>query len=162
MGHLQKGHGVAFADFDNDGDQDLYHQLGGFYPGDGFNNALFANPGHQSRHLTVELRGTKGNRRAVGARLRLVVETPAGERELHRTVGSVSSFGGSPHRQEIGLGDATSIRSLEIVWPTSRERQTVLAPPLDSTIRVVEGAAGFERIELPRFDLISAAERAER
>ena len=23
-GHLQKGHGVAFADFDNDGDQECY------------------------------------------------------------------------------------------------------------------------------------------
>ncbi|MHC4711025.1 MAG: FG-GAP repeat domain-containing protein, partial [Planctomycetota bacterium] len=33
FGHLQKGHGVAFADLDRDGDQDIYHQLGGFYPG---------------------------------------------------------------------------------------------------------------------------------
>ncbi len=33
VGHLQKGHGVAFADLDHDGDQDLYHQLGGFFPG---------------------------------------------------------------------------------------------------------------------------------
>ena len=38
LGHLQKGHGVAFADFDEDGDQDIYHQLGGFYPGDKFQN----------------------------------------------------------------------------------------------------------------------------
>ena len=31
LGHLQKGHGVAFADFDQDGDQDLFNQLGGFF-----------------------------------------------------------------------------------------------------------------------------------
>ena len=36
LGHLQKGHGVAFADFDHDGDQDLFHQLGGFVPADKF------------------------------------------------------------------------------------------------------------------------------
>jgi hypothetical protein len=28
-GHLQKGHGVGFADLDNDGDQDIYIVMGG-------------------------------------------------------------------------------------------------------------------------------------
>jgi hypothetical protein len=33
FGHLQKGYGVAFADFDHDGDQDLYVQMGAGQPG---------------------------------------------------------------------------------------------------------------------------------
>ena len=45
FGHLQKGHGVSFADFDRDGDADVALQAGGFYPGDRFANALFENPG---------------------------------------------------------------------------------------------------------------------
>ena len=49
FGHLQKGHGVAFGDLDRDGDQDIFVQMGGFYPGDGFPNALFENPGHGGR-----------------------------------------------------------------------------------------------------------------
>ena len=36
VGHLQKGHGVAFGDLDGDGDQDLFAQMGGFFPADGF------------------------------------------------------------------------------------------------------------------------------
>ena len=36
VGHLQKGHGVAFADLDNDGDQDIFAQMGGFFTGDFF------------------------------------------------------------------------------------------------------------------------------
>ena len=45
-GHLQKGHGVSFADWDDDGDLDLFVVLGGGYPGDRGYNALFQNPGH--------------------------------------------------------------------------------------------------------------------
>ena len=42
---MQKGHAVAFADFDNDGDQDIYAVMGGAYSGDNYRNALFVNPG---------------------------------------------------------------------------------------------------------------------
>ena len=34
FGHLQKGHGIAFGDVDHDGDQDVFEQMGGGYPGD--------------------------------------------------------------------------------------------------------------------------------
>ena len=44
-GHLQKGHGVSFADWDCDGDLDLFVELGGAVPGDQANNLLFQNPG---------------------------------------------------------------------------------------------------------------------
>jgi hypothetical protein len=44
LGHLQKGHGVAFADFDNDGDQDLFEQMGGGHPFDTTDMALYENP----------------------------------------------------------------------------------------------------------------------
>src|SRR4029453_8706034 len=103
LGHLQKGHGVAFADLGQGGDEDLFNQRGGFYPGDGFADALFENPGHGNAFLVVELAGVQSNRSGYGARLRVVIDTPQGSRELPRAEGSVSSFGGSPRRQEIGL-----------------------------------------------------------
>jgi hypothetical protein len=86
----------------------------------------------------------------VGARIKIVVQTPGGEREIHRAVGSVSSFGGSPvSRQQIGLGDATAITKMEITWPMSGTTQAVENVPMDEFIRVIEGQDGFERMDLP-------------
>lgn len=148
FGHLQKGHGISFADIDNDGDQDVFHQLGGFFPGDKFRNALFMNPGNDAHHLYIDLVGTATNRRAVGARLAVEIDTPAGPRTIHRAVGSVSSFGGSPLRQEIGLADATAVRSVTITWPVSSTTQTFTDIPIDSYIRITEGADAFERLAI--------------
>ncbi|MCY3761624.1 MAG: VCBS repeat-containing protein, partial [Gemmatimonadetes bacterium] len=67
FGHLQKGHGVAFADLDYDGDQDVYMQLGGAYPGDMYGNALFENPGFDNNWIRVRLRGVQSNRAGMGA-----------------------------------------------------------------------------------------------
>jgi len=145
MGHLQKGHGIAFADLDQDGDQDVFHQLGGFFPVDRYHSALFENPGFGNHWLTLELVGTETNRAAIGARVRVVLATPRGARTLHRAAGSVSSFGGSPHRLEIGLGDASAVTRVEIDWPRSGATQVVEAVPLDAFVVVREGAAGFER-----------------
>ena len=69
FGHLQKGHGVSFGDLDNDGDQDLHVTMGGFFSGDVFPNAMFLNPGHGNRWITLRLEGTRSNRAAIGARI---------------------------------------------------------------------------------------------
>jgi hypothetical protein len=124
FGNLQKGHGVAFVDLDNDGDQDVFNETGGFFQGDVFFNSLYENPGNTNRSVTLKLIGTQSNRLAYGARIKVLVRTAAGERAIHRAVGSVSSFGGSPSRQEIGIGDAVEIRSVEVWWPKSGIRQT--------------------------------------
>ena len=79
FGHLQQGHGIAFGDLDRDGDQDIFVQMGGFYPGDGFFDALYENPGHDNHWISVRLVGEKSNRAAIGARIKLELALEQGD-----------------------------------------------------------------------------------
>jgi hypothetical protein len=152
-GHLQKGHGVSFADFDGDGDDDMHVDLGGAYLGDKYPNALFENPGHGNDWISVRLAGTKTNRPGVGARIRVVLEEGGAETQRVRFVGSDSSFGSSPLVQHIGLGKKARLKRLEIHWPVSGTTQTVDGVAVNQAIEVTEGKAGFRRLETKRFQL---------
>jgi hypothetical protein len=142
FGHLQKGHAISFGDIDADGDQDLYAVMGGWYPADNYPNVLFENPGNEHRWVTLRLEGTRSNRSAVGARLRLTVSTPGGRREIHRVCGTGGSFGCSSLQQEIGIGDGLSIDELEIRWP-SGEIERFLDVPLEHIVTIREGEGRF-------------------
>jgi len=144
FGHLQKGHGVAFGDIDGDGDQDLLANQGGAYAGDGYYKALFLNPGHGNRWVTLVLEGSTANRAAIGARLKLTLATAEGPRILHATVGSGSSFGGNSLRQEIGLGQAQRLELVEVTWPGSGRVQAFDGLEMDSSYRLREGEASAE------------------
>ena len=160
FGHLQKGHGVSFADLDNDGDQDIYLVVGGAYETDQFRNALFENPGHGNHWIALKLEGVKSNRPGIGARIKVVVQTPGGEeRTIYKTARSGGSFGASPLRQEIGLGEAAGIESVEILWPGSGTRQVVRGLRMDQLYEVGEGDSEVRPIPLGRFRLGEAGHR---
>jgi hypothetical protein len=151
FGHLQKGHGVSFADIDNDGDQDVYEDMGGAVTGDVYPNVLYENPGFGQRWLKLKLQGRRANRCAIGARVRVDLEEGGRTRSLHRTVGSGGSFGGNPLRLELGLGKAERIVAVEIKWPGSGTQQTVRDLALDRTYLIVEGNPKPGTIQLKTF-----------
>lgn len=109
---------------------------------------LFLNPGHGHHWLKLQLIGAKANRSAIGARIRVTVSRAQGERVIYRTVNTGGSFGCNPLRQEIGIGDATGIKSVEIRWPGSGTTQTLAGLELDAFYRVREDAKSAERVAL--------------
>ncbi len=163
FGVLQKGHAVVFADFDHDGDVDVFEELGGAFKADKFRDALWENPGFGHHWLTVQCVGVKSNRSAIGTRIRVVVEEDGETRSIYRWVNSGGSFGANPLRQTIGLGNAERIVALEVHWPTTGLDQRFEDVPLDAIVRVREFAEEVEVLDLPpfRFRVPRAAEGAE-
>ena len=153
VGHLPKGHGVAFGDIDNDGDQDFYLQAGGFTRGDASPNALFRNPGSGNHWITLRLVGDVSNRAAIGTRLRLTVNDAGVMRAIHATVSSGGSFGASSLQQEIGLGQAGLVRELEVWWPTTGARQIFTDVPVNQFIEITEGVDSIRVVERSRIQL---------
>ncbi len=151
FGQLQKGHGIAFGDINNDGAQDIYSSIGGAVIGDYFRHQVFANPGHGNNWIKLKLEGTKSCRDAHGARIKVVVGADGFEREIHRVVGSGGSFGASPLRQEIGLGKARAVKRVEVFWPVTGVTQVVPGLEINRSYHVKEGAPEALAMELKTF-----------
>jgi hypothetical protein len=145
-GHLQKGHGITFADLDNDGDQDLFVHLGGAFAGDRFSNALFENPGFGNHWIALKMVGTKSNRSAIGARIRAEIVEGGTRRSVYKWVNTGGSFGANPLRQQIGLGSAGRIDTLEVYWPTSGSTQKFQDVEADQFIEITEGERSFRKL----------------
>jgi hypothetical protein len=139
LGHLQKGHGIAFGDLDEDGDEDILADIGGAFTGDDFPDALFLNPTNDrdttTRH-TVHLRleGVTANRSAFGAEVRVV--TPG--RTFYHWVGNGSSFGANSTQVEVALADETEVQWIEIDWPYG-ETEIIEAIELDAVSWIRQG-----------------------
>ena len=153
FGHLQKGHAVVFADLDNDGDQDIFEQMGGAFPGDGASNVLYENPGFGNHFLTIKLVGVDSNRSAIGARIHAEILENGERRSIYKHINSGGSFGANPLRQTIGLGQAEKIERLQIFWHTTGLTQTFHNVPLDRFIQITEGEPQYTTIELRKLKL---------
>jgi hypothetical protein len=107
------GRGAAFGDIDNDGDVDVVvnnvHEAPNLYRLDTSRSASWTE---------LKLVGTKSNRSAIGARVRIVIGTTTLVREVR---GGGSYYSQNDFRVEAGLGDAARIDRVEVRWPNGDE-----------------------------------------
>jgi hypothetical protein len=129
------GRGVAFADFDNDGFLDIVVGNNGDPP------LLLHNSGGNGNHfVNFRLMGTKSNRDAMGARVRIVA---GGLSQIREIAGGGSYLSQSDLRANFGLGKATRVETVEIRWPSGL-KQVFHDVEADKFYLVVEGKDQLE------------------
>jgi len=100
---------LAWGDYDNDGDEDLY------LTGDGPNH-LLRNDSPTGHHwLGLRLAGTASNRSAIGARVTVTTSEGSMVQEISGGAGRGSQ---NSLPLEFGLGAATVIEELTVRWPS--------------------------------------------
>ena len=135
MSERHSSRGVAFGDFDNDGDTDILIMNMNEPP------SLLRNDLTGSAHwLKVLLKGVKSNRSAIGA----TVIAEYGERKQAQAVMSQSSYlSVNDRRLHFGLGAETTA-NLEIRWP-SGDVEKIENTGCDQLVTVEEGAGVIHR-----------------
>lgn len=151
VGNLQKGHGVALNDLDNDGDTDIFIEVGGAYIGDSFYNSLYLNPGqNNNRWIRLLLEGTDTNRSAIGTKVKVSFRENGVSRSVYRILNSGGSFGASALRMEIGIGQAKIIDQIEITWPKSGKKKIFKNIQPNQFIKIIEGEKDFSKLKIKR------------
>jgi len=106
--------GVAFVDLDNDGFVDIVVGNNGDPP------LILHNSGGNGNHfLNFRLVGTKSNRDALGARIRVVA---GGISQIREIAGGGSYLSQSDLRANFGLGKAARAETVEIRWPSGQKQ----------------------------------------
>ena len=130
--------GLAFGDFDNDGDVDLFINNMNETP------SLLRNEGTSlGGFLSVKLAGRKSNRDGIGA----WVTVYAGERKMVQEVRSGSSFmSHSDRRLHFGLGEAELVEKIEIRWPARQSTvETITSVQPNQFVTITEGLGVTDR-----------------
>jgi hypothetical protein len=125
-------HGATLGDYDNDGDLDLF--VTGFVGG----RQLLTNNNTDGNHW-VKFRpvGTFSNRSAIGARVNILATIGGVPTWQTRDVSGQNSFmSHSSQLVHFGLGDATGIDTIEVVWPSGGK--TILTSLAADTLYVID------------------------
>jgi len=135
------GRGCAFGDFDNDGDVDvLINNL------DGPPTLLRNEGGNKNNWILIKCIGTRSNRSAIGARLRVVT---GGRAQIDEVMSGSGYYSQNDLRVHFGLGQAKKADRIEIRWPSGLE-ESFRDVAANRVVVVKEGQGILKAEALPR------------
>ena len=132
--------GTAYADFDNDGDMDLVINNINDYAAIYRNNT---NRLSENNYLRIKLEGSAKNTGGIGARIDITCGEKTFTQEFYPSHGYMSSM---DHVLIFGLGQATSIDNLKVVWPDLKT-QTISDIKVNQTITLKNKDAVKETLQ---------------
>lgn len=122
--------GTAFGDYDDDGDVDV------FIVNNGGRGVLLRNDGgNKNNWLELKLVGTKSNRSAIGAKIKIVSDKVSQIWEVNNQSSYLSQ---NSLTQHFGLAKFTKVDTLNIQWPSGLNQQ-FLNIPINERIQITEG-----------------------
>jgi hypothetical protein len=134
------GRGCAFGDLDNDGDIDIViNNL------DGIPSLLRNDGGNRNSWLSIKCIGTRSNRSAIGARVKVVAD---GRAQIDEVLSGSGYYSQNDLRLHFGLGAAEKADLVEISWPSgAKESFRDVEARQWITIRESEGILRRERFK---------------
>ena len=124
--------GCAFGDFDNDGDLDVLVLNMNDRP-----SLLRNDGGNKNNWIKIKLLGTKCNRTAIGARVRVVTGKHA---QMNEVATGTSVMSQSDLRLHFGLGQAKVVDLIEVKWPTTQKLETFTHIDANQILTIREGS----------------------
>lgn len=131
------GRGAAFGDFDNDGDVDVF-----IVNNCGRGVLLKNNGGNKNNWFELKLVGTKSNRSAMGAKIKLVSSNVSQIREVNNQSSYLSQ---NSLTQHFGLAKYNKVDTLNIRWPSGLNQQ-FLNIPINGRIEITEGVTNIKKL----------------
>jgi enediyne biosynthesis protein E4 len=123
--------GAAFGDYDNDGDMDVLILNLNDPP-----SLLRNDGGNQQNWIKIKLIGTKCNRTAIGARVRVITEKHTQMDEVHSGASVMSQ---SDLRLHFGLGRFETVDAIEVKWPTTQKIERFAKVKSNQILTIREG-----------------------
>jgi hypothetical protein len=93
--------------------------------------------GNKNNWIKIKLIGTKCNRTAIGARVRVLIGKHAQIDEVH---GGTSVMSQSDLRLHFGLGQAKVVNQIEVKWPTTQQVEKFADVEANQILIIKEGA----------------------
>jgi enediyne biosynthesis protein E4 len=123
--------GAAFGDFDNDGGMDVLILNMNELP------SLLKNVGgSKGNWIKIKLVGTKCNRTAIGARVRVITGKHI---QMDEVSSGTSVMSQNDLRLHFGLGKAETVDMIEVKWPTTQKLERFTQVKANQIIKIREG-----------------------